>query len=38
MFMILSTLIVNPNNTAPYLPSEDATELVFPPEVANKVP
>ena len=38
IFMIISTYIVNPDNKAPYRPSPDAPELVFPSEVSNKVP
>jgi len=38
LFSIVSTAIVNPTNEAPYLPSPDAKELVFPKHVAERVP
>ena len=38
IFSVLSTVIVNPDNVAPYLPSPDAKEVVFPLEVANRMP
>ena len=38
IFSIMSTAIVNPENSAPYLPFPGAKEQIFPRHIADKIP